>query len=235
MLKRLLDLVGGAAGLAVSLPLIAVAALAVWLQDGKPPIYVSSRIGQHGLAFKVWKLRTMAVGADKAGRHTISSDDPNVTALGRLLRKYKIDELLQFGHVLAGQMSLVGPRPNVKAAVDRYTPEELRILSVKPGITDFASIVFSDLDELMAGSADVNAAYDTRIRPWKSRLSLFYVDHHNMSMDVLLLWYTARNIINRQAALEGVSALLRRHGASAELADFALRKGAVPEATPPGA
>ena len=234
MLKRLFDLVFGLSGLLVFSPFILAALFAVWLQDKKNPIYASKRIGKGAKDFPFYKIRTMVIGADKAGRHTVGSDDPNVTKLGRFLRNSKLDELLQFYSVIRGDMSMVGPRPNIAAASkDVFTEREMEIFSVKPGITDFASIVFSDLDKIMIGSTDVNHDYTTRIRPWKSRLCLFYVDNACFAMDVRLLFLTALNFVKRPAALKGAEKLLSDYNADAELIAVARRDGRPPEKEPP--
>ena len=234
MAKRALDFAGSIIGLVLFSPLILIALLLVWWQDGKNPVYTSKRVGKGGQLFPFYKVRTMVVGADKTGRHTVGSDDPNVTRLGRLLRNSKGDELLQFISVLRGDMSLVGPRPNIPAAsTEVFTAREMEMFAVKPGITDFASIVFSDLDKIMIGASDVNVAYTRQIRPWKSRLCLFYAQHRTMAMDIQLIWLTALNFVARAPALEKTAALLRRYGAEPDLVEVARRTSPPPEADPP--
>ena len=234
-MRRTLDIVISLIGLCASAPIIALSLLGVWLQDGRFPIYASWRVGKDQKQFRFYKIRTMVVDASKSGRHTTSSDDPNVTKLGRFLRKAKFDELLQFWTIITGQMSLVGPRPNTPAVTKLYTDEELEMFATKPGLTDFSSIVFSDLDTLMSGETDVNAAYDQKIRPWKSRLGLFYVAHSSAWLDLQLLGLTALNFINRPLALKGVIKILRNLGADSELVEVAARQKPPRPCAPPGA
>ncbi len=234
-MRRILDILVSIIGLVVSAPFIALAVLGVWLQDRQNPIYASWRVGKDGKQFRFYKIRTMVVNASKSGRHTTSADDPNVTALGRFLRKAKLDELLQFWTIIAGQMSLVGPRPNTPAVTQLYMQEERGMFATKPGLTDFSSIVFSDLDTIMAGAKDVNAAYDQTIRPWKSRLGLFYVAHASVLVDIQLLGLTALNFVNRPLALKGVIKLLRNLNAPDELIEVAARREPPRACEPPGA
>ena len=234
-LRRAFDILVSAVCLCLSLPVILVALIGVWLQDRRNPIYASWRMGQHEKPFRFYKIRTMVVDASKAGRHTTSSDDPNVTALGRFLRRFKVDELLQFWTIIQGHMSLAGPRPNTPQVTQVYTAEERGVFKVKPGLTDFSSIVFSDLDALMAGAADVNTAYDQTIRPWKSRLGLVYVANASLWLDIQLLALTALNFVNRPAALNGVVSILTRLNASAELVEVAARREPPKPCPPPGA
>ena len=122
------------------------------------------------------KIRSMIINADKTGVDSTSSDDMRITSVGKVIRKLKLDELSQLWNVLIGDMSLVGPRPNVKSETDLYTKIEKNLLNVKPGITDFSSIVFSDEGDILSGSDDPDLLYNQLIRPWKSRLSLFYIE-----------------------------------------------------------
>jgi lipopolysaccharide/colanic/teichoic acid biosynthesis glycosyltransferase len=151
-----------------------------------------------------------------------------------MLRKFKIDELPQFWNVLEGDMSLVGPRPNVSREVKKYTAEERRVLALRPGITDMSSIVFSDLADLLAGSADPNHDYERLIRPWKSRLMLHYLDHRSIVLDLCLLALTAVGIFSKRLACRGVAALLAGSGAPGELVAVARRDAPLPQAAPPG-
>ncbi len=234
-MRRALDILVSLVGLCLSAPIIVAALFGVWLQDLKNPIYASWRVGKDGKPFRFYKIRTMVVDASKSGRHTTSSDDPNVTALGRFLRGAKIDELLQFWTIITGHMSLVGPRPNTPAVTDLYTQEERGIFSTKPGLTDFSSIVFSDLDTIMAGAKDVNVAYDRTIRPWKSRFGLLYVARPSLILDVQLLVLTALNFVNRPLALRGVVSILRRMNAERDLIEVAARREPPKACEPPGA
>ena len=154
------------AALAVCLPF----ALAIWLGDRHPPLYAGPRVGKDWKPYKQLKLRTMVWGADSAGIDATAADDARITPLGRLMRRAKIDELPQVINVLAGDMSLVGPRPNLMRECRMYSDLEKKILEARPGITDISSIVFVDEERILAGAKDADLAYHQLVRPWKSRL-----------------------------------------------------------------
>ncbi|QQS15013.1 MAG: sugar transferase [Rhodospirillales bacterium] len=235
MAKAAVDRIAAALGLLLLSPVLLVATLAVWLGDLHAPLYRAERAARGGRAtFRIVKIRTMVVDADRIGGPSTPGDDPRVTPVGRFLRRFKIDELTQLWNVLAGDMSLVGPRPQVPSWLPRYTPEEMGVFAVKPGVTDFASIVFADEAEVLRGAADVDAAYDALIRPWKSRLGLFYVAHRSMAVDLALVATTFVAIVSRRRALAMVSALLRRLGAPDDLVAVARRDAPPPAAPPPG-
>jgi lipopolysaccharide/colanic/teichoic acid biosynthesis glycosyltransferase len=177
----------------------------------------------------------MVTDADKSKVDTTIAGDPRVTPIGRVIRRFKLDELPQFWNVVIGDMALVGPRPNVSRETAHYTAEELRILSVKPGITDFSSIVFSDLGIILTGADDPNIAYNQLIRPWKSRLALFYIDNKTWVLDLCIIALTALSLINRKLALQGVAMLLHRYNAPQELIDIATRRVPLTPTAPPGA
>jgi lipopolysaccharide/colanic/teichoic acid biosynthesis glycosyltransferase len=235
VLKRTLDILVALIGLTVSSIVIVPVAIAVWLQDFKSPFYLGPRIARGGGTFRMVKLRSMVVRADKSGVDSTGSNDPRITPVGRFIRAYKLDELTQLWNVLWGQMSLVGPRPQVKRDADLYTAEERRLLSVRPGITDFSSIVFADEGEILKDKPDPDLAYNQLIRPWKSRLGLFYLDKSSVSLDLRLIALTIVAIISRRVALEGVHELLTRLGAPEDLARIALRRDALVPRPPPGA
>ena len=172
--KRLFDIFVSSVILILGSPVLIVAILIVWLQDFHSPFYVPPRVGKDFKPFKMIKLRSMMVNADKIGVDSTAGDDKRITKVGRLIRRFKLDELTQMLNVSWGDMSLVGPRPNVKREVDIYTDEEKRLLSVRPGITDFASIVFSDEGDILEGTDDPDIAYNQLIRPWKSHLVILY-------------------------------------------------------------
>ena len=217
MLKRVLDLAVAFPAAVLTAPLVAALLLAVWLHDRRNPLYIPRRIGKDGVPFPLFKLRTMVVGADRTGVDTTVKGDARLLPFADTLRRYKLDELPQFWNVILGQMSLVGPRPNVIREVEKYTDEERRLLSVKPGLTDFASIVFSDLGDRLAGQEDANRAYETMIRPTKARLGLFYVDNHTIWMDVVLVAATVLSLFSRQAARGWIGKLLTRYRADPDL------------------
>ena len=217
MLKRLIDLGVAIPATVVAAPIVAALLLVIWLYDGRSPLYIPRRIGQNGKPFPLFKLRTMVVDADKTGVDTTIKGDPRLLPFGEALRRYKLDELPQFWNVILGDMSLVGPRPNVHREVDKYTAEERRLLDIKPGLTDFSSIVFSDLGDRLAGQDDANHAYETMIRPAKARLGLFYVDNHTVTMDILLVWATAVALVSKERARLLAARILHRYQAPEEL------------------
>jgi len=197
MVKRIFDTVCSLFGLAVLvLPLLLVAAL-IRLHDGGPVFYRGVRIGRSGKSFLIFKFRTMVVNADRIGGHSTADDDARVTAIGGFLRKCKLDELPQLINVLLGQMSLVGPRPEVSEYVALFTEEEKAILNVRPGITDWASIWNPDEGALLAGSDDPERAYLEKIRPEKIRLQLKYVREHSFRVDLKILFLTLTTLLFR--------------------------------------
>jgi lipopolysaccharide/colanic/teichoic acid biosynthesis glycosyltransferase len=234
-MKRLFDIVLSAIGLLGTSVIMLPVMFLIWRQDGFSPFYIAPRTGKNERPFRMVKLRSMIKNADKTGVDSTSAGDNRITAVGRFVRKYKLDELTQLWNVLRGDMSLVGPRPNVKRETDLYTSEEKRLLSARPGITDFASIVFSDEGDILAGKPDPDIAYNQLIRPGKSRLGLFYVDHSCVALDVRLIVLTAIAIVSRPAALRGVVDLLEKLGAPADLIEIARRDKPLVAAPPPGA
>ena len=233
-MRRFIDIVVSAIGLVLCLPLVAVIALVVWTQDGGAPFYAGERVGRSGRRFRLIKLRTMVADADRGGSSS-GADDARITGVGRFLRRTKIDELPQLWHVLQGTMSLVGPRPQVPWAVEDYTDAERRLLDASPGITDPASVVFSDEAEILLGAADPDLRYSQVIRPWKSRLSLLYVVYGNTWSYMALVAATLIQTVSRPRALAVVDGLLRRWGADPDLLAVARREGMPPDAPPPGA
>ena len=233
--KRALDIVGAAVALLLLSPLILTGMFLVWLEDRQNPFYSSYRIGRGGAAFRCYKLRSMRVGADRNAVDTTVRGDPRITPIGHVLRRYKLDELPQFWNVLKGDMSLVGPRPNVAREVALYTGEEQRMLALRPGITDFSSIVFGDLGDVLAGSTDPNLDYNQLVRPWKSRLILHYLDHQGVRVDSALMALTAIAIFSGRTARRGVTRLLEATGASAELIAVSRRTLPLKPTPPPGA
>jgi len=234
-MKRLLDIVVAFLGLTLLAPVLIVVMLLVWLQDRHSPLYIALRVGLDGRTFNMIKLRSMIMGADKSGVESTSSADNRITPLGHFIRRYKLDELTQLWNVLVGEMSLVGPRPNTRAGTDVYTPQEQVLLSIRPGITDFASIVFSDEGEILRDQADPDLAYDQLIRPWKSRLGLLYVENRSLLLDVQLIICTVIAVISRNHALSQVVNRLRALGADADLITIAQRNTVLQPSTPPGA
>src|SRR5579863_9900983 len=192
--KRLFDVLASTIGLILLSPFLPAIALAVKASSSGPVFYRGMRAGWRGKAFRLLKFRTMVMNADQIGGPSSSADDPRITRLGGFLRRYKLDELPQLLNVLTGQMSLVGPRPEVIPEVLLYTEDEKRLLEVRPGITDWASIRFRNEGEMLRGSADPHAAYRIKIRPEKIRLGLEYVERHSFWTDCKIIVNTLRAI-----------------------------------------
>ncbi len=192
MVKRLFDVVLAAIGIVVCAPLLVAVAIAVKFQDGGPIWYRGERVGLGGRPFRILKFRTMVPDAERVGASSTADDDPRITGVGRWLRRAKLDELPQLVNVLVGDMSLVGPRPQVPWAVALYAEEDKQLLSVRPGMTDYASIRFSNEGEILRGSADPDGDYLRIIAPEKIRLGLQYVESHSLMTDLRILLATAR-------------------------------------------
>lgn len=235
MFKRTFDIFASALGLLVASPILIPTMIAVWLQDYHSPFYSAPRVGRGEKLFTMMKLRSMVVNADKSGVDSTGANDRRITAVGHFIRKYKLDELTQLWNVLKGDMSLVGPRPNVKRETDLYTPVEKRLLSVRPGITDLASIVFSDEGDILKDSQDPDLDYNQLIRPWKSRLALVTVEHQSLWLDIRICLLTAMAIISRERALAGVQSILRDLGVDDLTKQAAARKEPLKPYPPPGA
>ena len=188
--KRAFDVAASAAGLLLMAPLFAVVALLVRGYDGGPVFFRQQRVGRRGVPFRIWKFRTMAAGAEHAGPQVTAADDVRVTSVGGWLRRFKLDELPQLINVLAGQMSIVGPRPEVPRFVAMYSPDQRALLDYVPGLTDPASIAYRGEGELLAGLPDPDRVYAERIMPDKARLSLEYARRATMATDLRLIAVT---------------------------------------------
>lgn len=187
MVKRVIDVVFSGVVLAASSPGWLVIAALIKRDDGGPVFYRGQRAGKDGDPFLMYKFRTMLIDAERLGGPSTAADDARLTDVGQVLRRWKLDELPQFLNVFRGEMSLVGPRPQVLSDVARYSQEERRLLSAKPGITDWSSIRFHNEGEILAGHADPDEAYDRLIRPEKLRLGLSYVDSASLRTDLQIL------------------------------------------------
>ena len=206
MIKRLFDVFFAAAGLAATSPLMLYVAFKIKAEDGGPVFYRGVRVGRDGVPFRMFKFRTMVLDADKIGGPSAADGDPRITRVGAWLRRRKLDELPQFINVLTGDMSFVGPRPEVQHYVDMYTEQERAILSVRPGITDFATLWNANEGEVLAGSADPERTYMEKIRPEKLRLQLEYVRRRSVVTDLSILWRTVTGIVTKRppAALDAL-------------------------------
>jgi len=193
--KRPLDLFGAAAGVIILAPVFIIIAALIWRADGMPVIYRGERIGRGGAPFRICKFRTMVRDAERIGGSSTPDDDPRLLPVGRMLRRTKLDELPQLWNVLRGDMSLVGPRPQVRWAVEGYSDEERELLSVRPGMTDPASLAFSNEGALLAGAEDPDAEYYRTIHPKKVELSLAYVRAPSLGRDLRLILLTVARVI----------------------------------------
>lgn len=189
-MKRLFDVVASGVGLLLLSPLFLLVAIWIKLDSPGPVFYRQVRVGRYNRDFRIFKFRSMRVGADKGSLVTIGGRDPRVTCSGYFIRKFKIDELPQLINVFIGDMSLVGPRPEVRHYVDYWTKEQLRVLDVRPGITDPASIKFRNENELLEKAEDPEKYYIEIIMQEKLRLYLKYVEKHNFWYDIKLIFQT---------------------------------------------
>ena len=193
MLKRVFDLFAAAFFIVALAPLIVFIALLIKKQSPGPVFYRGVRTGLYGKPFRIFKFRTMVVDAERLGGPSTALNDSRLTHVGKFLRRYKLDELPQLLNILCGHMSFVGPRPQVEKYTKRYTGDELVILNVKPGLTDYASIRFINLDAIL-GDENVDEKYMREIEPEKNRLRIQYALHHNFWIDMKLLLLTALHV-----------------------------------------
>lgn len=193
-MKRLFDIIASGLGLIALSPLFAV--LAVWIKtDSKGPVfYRQTRVGRDNKDFLLYKFRSMRPDSDKLGLITVGGHDPRVTRSGYYIRKYKLDEFPQLINVFIGDMSLVGPRPEVRKYVDMYTPEQLRVLTVRPGITSLASIRYRNENDILAAAEDPDRCYIEKVMPDKLAIDLEYVDRATLWNDIKLILSTFREI-----------------------------------------
>ena len=197
-MKRLFDIIVSACGLLVLSPVFLI--MAIWIkQDSNGPVfYRQVRVGRHNKDFRIFKFRSMRVGADKGGLVTIGGRDPRITRSGYFIRKYKLDEFPQLINVFLGEMSVVGPRPEVRHYVNYWTPEQMHILDVRPGITDPASIKFRNENELMEKAEDPEDYYINVIMQEKIKLYLEYIQNASCWSDIKLIFKTFKVIITER-------------------------------------
>ena len=194
MIKRTFDIAFALMALVLLAPVLLLLALAVALTSPGGAFFRQVRVGRGGRTFHVLKFRSMRPGSEARGQLTVGGRDPRITPVGRLLRKTKLDELPQLWNVLVGDMSVVGPRPEVPRYVELYTPEQRAVLSVRPGITGMASLDYIDENELLARSADPEHAYIHEVMPAKLALDLRYVREHGLWLDLRIIAVTVRRI-----------------------------------------
>ena len=190
MIKRIFDVTAAVAGIILTLPILLCIASLIKREDAGLILYRGERIGLSGKPFRIFKFRTMVVNAESLGGPSTSDDDSRITRIGKFLRRYKLDELPQLINVLTGDMSIVGPRPEVKRYTDMYTEEEKAILAVRPGITDWASIWNADEGAVLAGTDDPDKAYLELIRPNKLKLQMKYVRERSFRVDLQIIFLT---------------------------------------------
>lgn len=195
MIKRLFDIVCSLIGILVLLPFFLLFSILIVLTSGFPILYIQNRVGKNSDDFSLLKFRTMHSGSDKKGLLTVGEKDSRITAIGYFLRKYKIDELPQIFNVLAGDMSLVGPRPEVRKYVEMYNADQKKVLSVKPGITDYASILYSNENEILSRSEDPEQHYINKVMPAKLKLNLKYIENPGLGADLNIIFKTIGRIL----------------------------------------
>jgi len=194
---RFFDLVFSFMGLLLLSPLFLIIYFLIIMESKGGGFYIQNRVGINGSDFKLYKFRSMVVDSDKKGLITIGGNDSRITQMGLFIRKYKIDELPQLFNVFIGDMSLVGPRPEVRKYVDLYSPEQFKVLNVKPGITDYSSIEYVDENEILGSVTNPEQIYIERIMPDKIRLNMRYIDNKSVKEYLKLIFLTLREIIRK--------------------------------------
>lgn len=192
---RLFDILFSVLGLILLSPIFIILYIIIRTGSKGGAFYVQERIGKGGKPFMLYKFRTMHVGSDSEGLLTIGKDDNRITRVGYFLRKTKIDELPQLLNVLKGDMSLVGPRPEVRKYVDLYTEEQRKVLSVRPGITDYASIEYVNENELLSKASDPDRVYIEEVMPDKIKLNMKYLEHYTMQEYFRIIFLTLKSLI----------------------------------------
>lgn len=192
---RFFDFILSLVGLVVLAPIFIVLAIWIKIDSNGPVFYKQVRVGQNGIDFGLFKFRSMVIDADKKGLITVGGRDPRITRSGYFIRKYKLDELPQLINVLVGDMSLVGPRPEVRKYVELYTDEQQKVLSVKPGITDYASIEYMDENEILGKSNDPEKTYIEEIMPEKIKYNMKYIQNKNVSEYFKIIFLTLLKIV----------------------------------------
>jgi len=196
MVKRLFDIIFSFFGLIIVSPLLGLIAIIIKMDSKGPVFYRGERVGRFGKTFKIWKFRTMVENAEKIGSIHASSNDPRITKIGKFLRKYKLDELPQLINILKGEMSFVGPRPQVKYYVDLYNEEEKISLIVRPGMTDYASIRYINQEDLV-DEENVDKSYQEKIEPEKNQLRVKYAKNNSLLIDAKIIFQTILAIVKK--------------------------------------
>ena len=232
--KRIFDITLSFIGLVLVIPLLTPFIFLIWLQDFENPFYIADRVGLNFKKFKIIKLRSMIVKADKSKVDSTSANDPRITRFGAIIRKLKLDELTQLFNVFKGEMSFVGPRPNVERETNLYSNKEKELLNVKPGITDFASIVFSDESEILKDYQNPDIAYNQLIRPRKNFLALTYIKNKSISLDLKIILLTIFAFVNKRKTLNLIVRILRNYETPEEIIEMARRNKKLTPMAPPG-
>jgi lipopolysaccharide/colanic/teichoic acid biosynthesis glycosyltransferase len=193
--KRLFDIIFSALGIIILSPIFLLLWLTIKLESHGPALFMQTRVGKNNKDFKLIKFRSMYLNSESFGQLTVGMRDPRITNVGYTLRKYKLDELPQLLNVLKGDMSLVGPRPEVRKYVNMYTPEQMKVLEVNPGITDYASIQFINENQLLANAENPDEYYINNIMPKKLEMNLQYIKSNNPFKDISLILKTIFRII----------------------------------------
>jgi lipopolysaccharide/colanic/teichoic acid biosynthesis glycosyltransferase len=195
-MKRLFDILFSLFILLLFLPFGLIISILILLESRGGIFYKQERIGKNGVSFKLMKFRSMRTDADKSGKLTVGMRDARITRIGYFIRKFKLDEFPQFLNVLKSEMSIVGPRPDVQEYVDLYSEEERKILKVKPGITDYASLEYFEESELLAKSSNPEETYIKEIMPAKLKLNKKYISNPTLGNDIKIIFLTAKRILN---------------------------------------
>lgn len=197
MLKRLFDILFSLTILLIFLPIGIIISICILVESRGGIFYRQTRVGRYGKDFRIFKFRTMKPNADQLGKLTVGMRDPRITRVGFFIRKYKLDEFPQFLNVICGEMSIVGPRPEVREYVDLYTTDQQKILSVKPGITDYASIEYFDENKILGNAVDPKETYIHEIMPAKLALNQKYIQNPTIFHDLKIIWLTFRKVVGR--------------------------------------
>ena len=232
--KRIFDITFSFIGLVLVIPLIIPFIFLIWLQDFDNPFYIADRVGLNFKKFKIIKLRSMISKADKSKVDSTSANDPRITKVGSIIRKLKLDELTQLFNVFKGEMSFVGPRPNVERETNLYSNKEKELLKIKPGITDFASIVFSDESEILKDYQNPDIAYNQLIRPRKNLLALTYIKNKSITLDIKIILLTIFAFVNKRKTLSLIVRILRSYETPEEIIEMARRNNKLTPMAPPG-
>jgi lipopolysaccharide/colanic/teichoic acid biosynthesis glycosyltransferase len=194
-MKRFVDIISSLIVLLIGLPFFLVIAVLIVVSSKGGVFFIQKRVGKNNVDFNLLKFRTMKPDSELKGQITVGGKDPRITKVGYWLRKFKIDEFPQLINVIKGDMSIVGPRPEVRKYVSLYTNEQLKVLTVRPGLTDIASIEYIDENELLGKSANPEQTYITEIMPEKLKLNLRYIEHQSLWLDIKLIFKTFFKIL----------------------------------------